>query len=112
MKSFQSPCSSMHDAPLRPRLAPAEYLAPSAEHQMVPDSSHGLPQRPDAENLGGPHGHLPPLSDPEKSSATTLQRRPPCWAIQKEEAFRSPSSPEEDPPRTSSAEKGRGPTTK
>src|SRR3954464_4574779 len=30
----------------------------------------------------------------------------------KEEAFRSPSSPEEDPPRTSSAEKGRGPNYK
>src|SRR3954463_12833025 len=30
----------------------------------------------------------------------------------KEEAFRSPSSPEEDPPMTSSAEKGRGPNYK
>src|SRR3954470_9497056 len=30
----------------------------------------------------------------------------------KEEAFRSPSSPEEDPPTTSSAEKGRGPNYK
>src|SRR3954464_8389825 len=30
----------------------------------------------------------------------------------KEEVFRSPSSPEEDPPMTSSAEKGRGPNYK
>src|SRR3954467_11792836 len=30
----------------------------------------------------------------------------------KEEAFRSPSSPKEDPPMTSSAEKGRGPNYK
>src|SRR3954469_11002326 len=32
--------------------------------------------------------------------------------MQKEEAFRSPSSPEEGPPMTSPAEKGRGPNYK
>src|SRR3954471_23372883 len=32
--------------------------------------------------------------------------------MQKEEAFRSPSSPEEGPPTTSPAEKGRGPDYK
>src|SRR4051812_48936997 len=106
MKSFQSPFSLTRGAPLRQRLAPAESLAPPAGHQMVPDSSHGLPQRPYVETLGGPLGHFPPLADPKKFPATTLQRRPPGQAMQKKEAFRSPSSPEEDPLRTSFAEKG------
>src|SRR4051812_43741794 len=53
MKSFQSPCASTHDAPMKQRLGPAEPSAPPTEHQMVPDSSHDLLRRPDTENLGG-----------------------------------------------------------
>src|SRR3954468_21844267 len=53
MKSFESPCASTHDAPLKRRLGPAEPSAPPTEHQMVPDSSHGLLRRLDTENPGG-----------------------------------------------------------
>ena len=37
---------------------------------------------------------------------TTPQGRPPHEAGRQGEAFRSPSSPEEDPPKTNSVEKG------
>src|SRR3954468_10722592 len=112
MKSFESPCASTHDAPLKQRLGPAELSAPPTEHQMVPDSSHGPLRGPDTENLGGPYDHLLPLADPEPPSVTTLRRHPPCQAAWKGEAFRFLSSPEEGPPMTSSAEKGRNPNYK
>ena len=46
------------------------------------------------------------LADQEKPSATTLQGRLPHEAGWQGEVFRSPSSPEEDPPKTNSVEKG------
>lgn len=56
--------------------------------------------------LRGAYDYLPALPDSEKPSATIPQGRPPRKAVRQGEAFRSPSSPEEDPPKTSSAEKG------
>ena len=43
---------------------------------------------------------------------TTSQGRPPHEAGRHGEAFRSPSSPEEDPPKTNSVEKGYDPNYK
>ena len=43
---------------------------------------------------------------------TTPQGRPPHEAGRQGEAFRSPSSPEEDPPKTNSVEKGYDPNYK
>ena len=43
---------------------------------------------------------------------TTPQGRPPHEAGRQGEAFRSPSSPEEDPPKTNSVEKGYDPDCK
>ena len=45
-------------------------------------------------------------TDSERPSATTLQGRPLPERRSPEEAFRSPSSLEEDPPKTSSFERG------
>ena len=42
----------------------------------------------------------------------TPQGRPPHEAGKQEEAFRSPSSPKEDPPKTNSVKKGREPDCK
>ena len=47
---------------------------------------------------------VPP--DPEMPSAMTLRGRPLPERRSPEEAFRSPSSLEEDPPKTSSLERG------
>ena len=52
------------------------------------------------------------LADQEKSSVTTPRGCPPHGAGRKGEAFRSPSSPEEDPPKTNSVEKGYDPNYK
>ena len=52
------------------------------------------------------------LADQEKPSATTLQGRPPQEAGRQGEAFRSPSSLEEDPLKTNSVEKGYDPNCK
>ena len=49
------------------------------------------------------------MLDPEKLSMMTLQGRPLLEKGSPGEAFRSPSSPEEDPPKMSSAEKGSDP---
>ena len=46
------------------------------------------------------------LPDLEKLSVMTLQGRPLLELGSPGEAFHSPSSPEEDPPKTSSVEKG------
>ena len=50
--------------------------------------------------------------DQEKPSVMTPQGRPPQEAGRQGEAFRSPSSPEEDPPKTNSVEKGYDPDCK
>jgi len=52
------------------------------------------------------------LADQEKSSVTTPQGHPPHEAGRHGEMFRSPSSPEEDPPKTNSVEKGYDPNYK
>ena len=46
------------------------------------------------------------MADPEISSAMTLQGRPLLELGSLGEVFRSPSSPEEDPPKMNSVEKG------
>ena len=57
-------------------------------------------------------GYLLALPDQEKLSVTTLQGRPLLELGSPGEAFRSPSSPEEDPPKTNSVEKGYEPDCK
>ena len=52
------------------------------------------------------------MADQEKFSATTPQGHPPHEARRQGEAFRSPSSPEEDPPKTNFVEKGYDPDCK
>ena len=81
-------------------------------HRTVLDSSNGLLRRPDTEGLEGPYDYLLALSDSEKPSVTTPQGHPPHKAVQQGEAFRSPSSPDEDPLKMSSAEKGGDPNYK
>ena len=49
------------------------------------------------------------LPDPEKLSVMTIQGRLLLEPGSPGEAFRCPSSPKEDPPKTSSAEKGSDP---
>ena len=93
-------------------LALADPSAPPTAHQTVPDSSDGPFRRPDAEGFGGPYDYLPALPDSEKPSATIPQGRPPRKAVRQGEAFRSPSSPDEDPLKMSSAEKGGDPNYK
>ena len=73
---------------------------------MVPDSFVCSLREPDTGDFGGPWDYLLASPDPERPSMTTLrghlllERRSPG------EAFRSPSSPEEGPLKTSSVEKG------
>ena len=52
------------------------------------------------------------VADQEKPSAMTLLGRPPHKAGWQGEVFRSPSSLEEDPPKTNSVEKGYVPNYK
>ena len=63
-------------------------------------------------DFGRPKSYLLAFVDQDKSSATTPQGRPPHEAGKQEEAFRSPSSPEEDPSRTNIVEKGYEPDCK
>ena len=93
-------------------LTLADPSAPPTAHQMAPDSSDGPFRRPDAEGFGGPYDYLPAPPDSEKPSATIPQGRLPRKAGRHGEAFRSPSSPEEDPPKTNSVEKGYDPNYK
>ena len=62
--------------------------------------------------LGQPKSYLLDFADQEKSSGTTPQGRLPYEAGKLEEAFRSPSSVEEDPPKTNIVEKGYEPNYK
>ena len=52
------------------------------------------------------------LADQEKSSVMTPQGRPPHLTVREMEASRSPSSPDEDPLKTSSSEKVADPNYK
>ena len=56
-------------------------------------------------DFGWPKVYLLALADQEKSSVTTPQGRPLHAAGRPGEVFCSPSSPEEDPPKTNSVEK-------
>ena len=57
-------------------------------------------------DFGGLRDYLLASPDPERPSVTTLQGRPLLERGSPGEAFRSPSSPEEGPLKTSSVEKG------
>src|SRR3954462_13978871 len=81
-------------------------------HRTVPDSFGCSPQEPNTEDFGGPKDYALAFPDQEKPSTTTLQGRPPHEAGWHGEVFRSPSSPEEDPPKTNSVEKGYDPNYK
>ena len=63
-------------------------------------------QEPDARDFGGLWDYLLASPNPERPSVTTLQGHPLLEQRSPREVFRSPSSPEEDPPKMSSAEKG------
>ena len=81
-------------------------------HRTVPDSYGGLLRRPETEGLWGPYDCLPALLDSVKPSVTTPQGHPPRKVVRQGEVFRSPSSPDVDPLRMSSAEKGGDPNYK
>ena len=87
-------------------LTLADPSTPPTAHQMALDSSDGPFRRPDAEGFEGTYDYLPAPPDSEKPSAMTPQGRPPRKTVRQGEAFRSLSSPDEDPPKMSSAEKG------
>ena len=87
-------------------LAVADPSVPLAAHRTVPDSSDGPFRRPDVEGFGGPYDYLSALPVSVKPSAMIPQGRLPRKAVRLGEVFRSPSSLEEDPPKTSSVEKG------
>ena len=65
-----------------------------------------------AGDFGGLWDYLLTSPDPERPSVTTLWGHPLLERRSPGEAFRSPSSLEEDPPKTSSAERGYGPNFK
>ena len=92
MRSFQSPYSLMRGDLLRETPSRANPAAPPAILQWVPNS----PASPDS---GRPF-------------VTTPQGCLPRPTGRQMEAFLSPSSPDEGPPRMSSAEKGRDPNYK
>ena len=73
---------------------------------MVPDSFVCSLREPDARDFGGLWDYLLASPDPERPSVTTLPGRLLLERGSPGEAFRSPSSPEEDPSKTSSVEKG------
>ena len=78
---------------------------------MVPDSFACSLQEPDTEDFGWPQDYLLALPDQEKSSVTTPRRRP-LHESEKGVGSLSPSSLEEGPPKTSSAEKDGDPNYK
>ena len=78
-------------------------------HQTGPDSFVHSLQEPDTWSFRGQRDYLLASPDSESPSATTLQGHPLPERRSLEEAFRSPSSLEEDPPKMSSAEKGLDP---
>ena len=63
-------------------------------------------REPDTGSFGGQWDYLPASPDSERPSAMTLQGRPLPERRSLEEAFRSPSSLEEDPAKMSSFERG------
>ena len=63
-------------------------------------------REPDTGSFGGQWDYLLASPDSERPSATTLRGCPLLERRSPEEAFHSPSSLEEDPPKTSSFERG------
>ena len=93
-------CSSEMAA--RPTNSPEHPVA----HQTVPDSFVCPLREPDTGSFGGRWDYLLASPDSERPSAMTLRRHPLLERRSPEEAFRSPSSLEEDPLKTSSFERG------
>ena len=106
MKFFPSLYPSTYGVLLRWPLAPTAPSVRPTAYQTVPDSFVCSLQEPDTGDFGGLWDYLMASPDPERPSVMTLRGRPLLEQGSPEEAFRSPSSPKEDPPKTSSAEKG------
>ena len=106
MKFFPSPYPSAYGVLLRWPLTPTAPSEHPTTYQTVPDSFVRSPREPDAGDFGGLWDYLLASPDPERPSATTLQGRPLLERRGPGEAFCSPSSLEEDPPKTSSFERG------
>ena len=108
MKSFQLPL--VYDALPRRPLAPEDPSARPTAH--FTDPCCRSPSEPDTGDSGQPKGYLLALVDPEIPFAATLQGYPLLEPGCLGEAFHSPSSPEEDPPKTNSVKKGYDPNYK
>ena len=81
-------------------------------HRTVPKSFCCSPYEPNTPDFRRPKSYLLAFADQEKSSATTPQGCLSHEAEKQEEAFRSPSSPEEDLPKMNIVEKGYEPDCK
>ena len=101
-----SPYSLAHGVHLRWPLAPPTPSEHPIAHQTAPDSFVRSLREPDTGSFGGQWDYLLASPDSERPSATTLQGRPLLERRSPEEAFCSPSSLEEDPPKMSSFERG------
>ena len=112
MKFSPSPYPSAPGVLLRwPLAPPAPSECPTA-YQTMPDSFICSLREPDAGDFGGLWDYLLASPDLERPSVTTLRGRPLLERRSPGEAFRSPSSLEEDPPKTNSVEKGYDPNCK
>ena len=96
----------MYGVLLRWPLTPTAPSERPTTYQTVPNSFVCSLREPDAGDFGGLWDYLLASPDPERPSVTTLRGRPLLERRSPGEAFRSPSSLEEDPPKTSSAERG------
>ena len=81
-------------------------------HRIVPGFFCWSPEEPRTPDFGRPKNYLLAFADQEKSSAKTPQGCPSREAGKQGEAFRSPSSLEEDPPKKNFVEKGYEPDCK
>ena len=106
MKSYQLPYPLKYDVSLRWLLALADRSVCPVVCRTSPDSFYRSPWEPNSPNFGQPKCQLLASAGREKSSVTTPRSRPPHVMGRQGEAFRSPSSPEEDPSKTNSMEKG------
>ena len=106
MRFSPSSYSSAYGVLLRWPLSPKAPSERPTAYQTVPDSFIRSPREPDAGDFGGLWDYLLASPDPERPSVTTLRGRPLLEQRSLGEAFRSPSSLEGDPPKTSSSERG------
>ena len=79
-------------------LAPPTPSEHPIAHQTVPDPFVCSLREPDTGSFGGQWDYLLASPDSERPSVMTLRRHPLPERRSPEEAFRSPSSLEEDPP--------------